>query len=84
MTTTEKQDDGTTTDELKPMPDLASPSDADYGTGRLAKKATDYGKALDEIQKSVDKASRYEGPLLVDACIVMIENIRVQLKAVGK
>ena len=84
MPTTDKQDDGTTSDELNPMPDLARQSDAEYGTGRLAKEAADYGKALDEIQKEVTKVSRYEGPLLVDSCIVMIENIRVQLRAVGK
>ena len=48
-----KNDDGTTSDELNPMPDLTSPSDADYGTGRLAKEAADYGAALDYVRMKI-------------------------------
>ena len=50
MTRTEKQDDRTTTGELNPMPDLARPSDAEYGTRRLAKEAADYA-ALNQVRK---------------------------------
>ena len=50
-----KNDDGTTNDEQKPMPDLASPSDANYGTGRLAKEVHDYGAVLDYVRMKIEQ-----------------------------